>query len=180
MALKILIVIAVLIAAVIGVVCALAAAKPATFQIRRSTEIAAPPAKVYGLISDFHQWPKWAPQDREDSTMQRSFSGPVSGIGAVSEWQSKGSAGVGRMTITDAVATSHLTVEVDWARPFKAHNVNEFVLEPDIDGTKVTWTMHGPNLFVMRVMATFINMDKMMGTHFELGLRDLKAAAEAR
>ena len=38
---------------------------------------------------------------------------------------------------------------VDFVRPFVAHNVNEFVLEPSEPGTstKVTWTMRGPNLF---------------------------------
>jgi hypothetical protein len=111
--------------------------------------------------------------------MQRTFGGAASGKGAVSEWRSKGSAGAGRIVITDAESPRHVTAEADWAKPFKTHNVNQFALEPDGGGTRVTWTMHGPNLFVMRVMATFVDMDKMMGAHFDTGLQNLKAVAES-
>jgi uncharacterized protein YndB with AHSA1/START domain len=162
----------------VGIVLAIAAAKPATFQIRRSIAIAAPPVKVYWLICDFHNWPQWAPQDREDPTMLRTYSGAPSGVGAVSEWTSKGTAGTGKMEVSEAQASSRLTVQTYFQKPFRAHNVNEFSLEPEGAGTTVTWTMHGPNLFPMKVMATFVDMDRMMGEHFDNGLRNLKAAAE--
>jgi hypothetical protein len=32
---------------------------------------------------------------------------------------------------------------------------------------KVTWTMQGSNLYVMKVMSIFVNMDRVMGKHFE-------------
>jgi hypothetical protein len=38
--------------------------------------------------------------------------------------------------------------------------------------------MQGPNLYVMKLMSIFTNMDRMMGHHFESGLINLKAAAE--
>jgi hypothetical protein len=44
--------------------------------------------------------------------------------------------------------------------------------------TKVTWTMQGPNLYVMRIMAIFMNMDRTMGKHFDAGLGNLKAVVE--
>jgi hypothetical protein len=39
--------------------------------------------------------------------------------------------------------------------------------------------MHGPNLYIMKLMSVFTNMDRMMGRHFEEGLANLKAAAES-
>jgi hypothetical protein len=57
--------------------------------------------------------------------------------------------------------------------------VNEFVLEPDVSATRVTWTMKGPNLFMMKIMSIFVNMDRMMGKHFETGLNNLKKVAES-
>jgi hypothetical protein len=38
--------------------------------------------------------------------------------------------------------------------------------------------MHGPMNVVGKVMCLFLNMDKMVGTDFEQGLRNLKAIAE--
>ena len=38
--------------------------------------------------------------------------------------------------------------------------------------------MQGTNVFMAKVMSVFVNMDRMLGAHFEAGLRDLKAAAE--
>lgn len=174
MILRSLIIVAVLIAAVL----AFAATRPNTFLIERSLRIKAPPEKIFVLINNFHEWTRWAPQDTEDSSMKRTFSGPESGIGAISDWTSTGSAGQGRMLITESVTLHRISVDVDWVKPFKAHNVNVFSLEPDGASTHATWTMRGTNVYVMKVMSLFMNMDRMMGKHFETGLENLKRAAE--
>ena len=56
----------------------LAATRPNTIRVQRSTLIGAPAEKVFALINDFHEWPRWAPQDREDPSMQRTYSGAAS------------------------------------------------------------------------------------------------------
>jgi hypothetical protein len=38
--------------------------------------------------------------------------------------------------------------------------------------------MQGPNLYVMRIMSIFLNMDRTMEKYFETGLAILKAVAE--
>jgi hypothetical protein len=86
MILRVLAVIAVLIAAVL----LYAATRPNTFRVQRSIDIQASPEKVFAMIDDFHNWPLWAPQDREDPTMRRTYSGPASGKDAVSEWSGTG------------------------------------------------------------------------------------------
>ena len=128
--------------------------KPNTIQVTRSITIQAPAEKIFPLIDDFHHWPGWAPQDKEDPTMKRIYSGEESGAGAISDWQGTGNAGKGRMTIMESAAPNKVVVRVDFVRPFVAHNVNEFILEPSEPGTstRVTWTMRGPNLFFMKVM----------------------------
>jgi hypothetical protein len=70
-----------------------AATRPSTFTIQRSIAIAAPMEKIYPFISDLHNWPLWAPQDNEDPSMQRTFSGASAGQGASSHWTGKGSGG---------------------------------------------------------------------------------------
>ncbi len=174
MILKILAIIVVLIAAVL----LFAATKANSFHVQRSLTIQAPAEKIFPLINDLHNWPRWAPQDRDDSTMKRSFGGADSGVGAMSSWSGTGNTGKGTMTITESTPQRSVAIDVDWTRPFVARNVNQFTLEPDGNGTKVTWSMQGPNLYMMKLMSVFTNMDRMMGRHFEEGLANLKAEAE--
>jgi uncharacterized protein YndB with AHSA1/START domain len=170
MILKILLVILALIAAIL----IYAAAKPSTFHVERSVTIKASPEKVFPIINDLHNWPRWAPQDREDSTMKRTFAGAESGTGATSDWSGSRDTGKGRMTITESIPSKSVTIAVDWERPFSVRNINEFELEPDGSTTRVTWSMRGPNLFVMKLMSVFTSMDQMMGQHFERGLNNLR------
>jgi hypothetical protein len=58
--------------------------------------------------------------------------------------------------------------------------MNTFTFAPSREGTSLTWTMRGSNPFVARLMSAVIDMNKMMGKHFEDGLRNLKAAAEEK
>ena len=168
---------AVVLAFVAGVLI-IAARKPDTLRIERSIEIHAAPGKIFALVDDFHNWGQWAPQDREDPTIQRTFSGPVSGVGAESEWTSKGRAGEGRMAIVESVSPARVVIDVHFVKPFVAHNVNTFTLEPEGGSTRVTWSMQGTNVYMLKLMSVLVDMDRMMGEHFESGLRDLKAAAE--
>jgi uncharacterized protein YndB with AHSA1/START domain len=173
-AVKIIIVLLILIIAIL----IFAATKPATFRIQRTITINAPPDKIFVLINDLHNWSRWAPQDLEDRALKRTFSGAPSGTGAISDWEGKGSSGKGRMLITESAPPSKITILVDFEKPFAAHNMNEFNLEPASELTKVTWAMHGNNLFVMKLMSVFASMDKLMGKHFDDGLANLKAVAE--
>ena len=84
----------------------------------------------------------------------------------------------GRMLITESLPTRKVSVEVDWAKPFVARNINEFTFERAGNSTRVTWTMTGPNLYIMRRMGIFADMDQTMGKHFETGLDNLKEFAE--
>ena len=63
-------------------------------------------------------------------------------------------------------------------KPFEAHNVAEFTLEPQGETTNVTWAMHGPVPLMAKVMHMVMDIDKMVGTDFAAGLASMKAAAE--
>ena len=169
--------IAIAVVTIIALVLLFAATRPNTVRVQRSITIHASADKIFPLLNDFHQWNRWAPQDKEDPTMTRTYSGAVNGQGAISDWNSKGTAGKGRMTIIESSAPDRVVVQVDFVRPFTAHNVNEFTLEPGFP-TRVTWTMQGSRLYIMKVMGIFVNMDRVMGKHFESGLANLKNAAE--
>jgi uncharacterized protein YndB with AHSA1/START domain len=171
--------IAVLIAVLVAGILLFAATRPNQLQIQRAIRIAAPPQAIFALINDFHHWPLWAPQDRDDPTIRRTYEGSPSGLGAISAWQGAGSTGQGRMQIVASDPPRTLTVQVDFAKPFTAHNIDEFTLVPVGATTEIAWSMRGTNPFIAKVMSVFISMDRMMGKHFEAGLANLKAAAES-
>jgi uncharacterized protein YndB with AHSA1/START domain len=146
--------------------------------VQRSATIKAPPEKVMAYLSDFHQWSAWSPWEKLDPNMKRTFSGAASGQGAVYEWLGNDEVGQGRMEITENAAPSKLAIKLDFIKPFKSTNQTVFTLQPQGDGTTVTWTMTGPSEFITKLMGVFVSMDKMIGKDFEKGLTQLQAAAE--
>lgn len=168
------IVVVVLIAAVLG----LATTKPDTFRVQRATSIKAPPEKVFALINDFHNWGQWSPWEKLDPALNRTYSGPASGKGAVYEWTGNSKVGAGRMEITEPTPSSKILIKLDFIKPFEGHNMADFTLEPQGDTTNLSWAMYGPTPFVSKVMQVFISMDSLIGKDFEAGLANLKAAAE--
>jgi uncharacterized protein YndB with AHSA1/START domain len=174
------VVILTLVALVILVVAllAFAATRPDTFRVQRTKSIKAPPEKIFAFINDFHSWGAWSPYEKLDPAMKRTYSGAANGKAAVYEWEGNSEVGAGRMEITESSPPSRVGIKLDFTRPFQSHNFAEFTLEPGGDSTKVTWAMHGPNLFVGKVMGIFFDMDNMIGKDFETGLVNLETIAE--
>jgi uncharacterized protein YndB with AHSA1/START domain len=155
-----------------------AATRPDTFRVERTATIKAPPERIFPLINDFQRWGAWSPFEKKDPAMKRTLSGAPSGSGAVYEWDGNKEIGQGRMEIVESVPPSRVTLKLDFTRPFKAHNIVDFTLEPRGDSTQVTWAIHGPSPFISKVMGIVFNMDKMIGKDFEAGLAALKSVSE--
>ena len=149
-----------------------------TYTVKRSLTINAQPDVVYAQIGDFHRWEAWSPWQDVDPNMSQTYAGSESGTGAVVAWKGNRKAGEGRMEITEAVEASKVVIALDFVKPFKSSNTTTFDLAPEGDGTRVTWTMVGPNTFMIKVMGVFKSMDKMIGSDFEKGLSQLKTVTE--
>lgn len=155
-----------------------ATTKPDSFRIERSTNINAPPEKIFSFINDFHDWVSWSPWEKIDPALKRAYSGTTSGKGAVYEWEGNNQVGQGRMEISDTSPPSHLLIKLDFLKPFEAHNTAEFTLNGAGQSTNVTWAMYGPQPFLAKVMSLFLSMDTIVGGQFEQGLANLKAVSE--
>jgi hypothetical protein len=77
-----------------------------------------------------------------------------------------------------SAAPNLVSIQLDFIEPFEGHNTTDFTLTPQGGGTELRWVMHGPATFVTKLMGVFVSMDSMIGKDFELGLAQLKAAAE--
>lgn len=168
----------VLVVAIAGVLL-YAATKPDSFRVQRVVLINAPPDKVFPLINDFKAWPAWSPYEKKDPAMKRTYGAVTAGKGATYAWDGDKNVGQGSMEIVESSPRKILT-KLDFLKPFEAHNMAEFVLEPKGDSTSVTWAIYGPSPYMSKVIGTFINIDDMIGRDFEKGLADLKAAAEKK
>ena len=175
---EIIAIVAVVIAIAVAVVLILATTKPDTFSVRRAATLKAPPERIFPLINDFHQWRSWSPWEHKDPAMKRTYSGAASGKGAVYAWDGNKNVGSGRMEILEASPPSKIVIKLDFFAPFEAHNTAEFTMLPQGDATNLTWAMHGPLVFMAKVMHVFINMDKMIGKDFEAGLANIKTISE--
>lgn len=167
-----------LVAIVVGGVLAYASTRPDDFTLTRSVVVAAPPEKIFPLISDFRQWTAWSPWEHRDSAMKRELSGADSGVGAVYAWSGNSDVGSGRMEILEAAPPSKVSIQLDFIAPIEARNLTEFTLTPTADGTEVAWTMSGKQPLLAKVFDLLMNMDRIVGADFEAGLANLKAAAE--
>jgi uncharacterized protein YndB with AHSA1/START domain len=157
-------------------VVAVALTRPDTFQVERSTRLAAPPEAVYASVIDFRQWERWSPWARLDPKQKTTLVGE--GVGAVYTWSGDDKVGSGRMTIVEAVPGARVGIKLEFLRPFEQTNETAFLIAPDGAGSRLTWQMKGHNGFVGRAMSIFMDMDKMLGPDFEKGLASLKAELE--
>jgi uncharacterized protein YndB with AHSA1/START domain len=168
-----------LFAALIGILAVTVAMQPAEFSIGRSVTIAAPPATVFGLVNDFHQWEKWSPWAKLDPAMKTTFEGSESGAGAIYTWVGNSDVGEGRMTILESRAPERVGIQLEFLAPMKVTNATEFSFKAQGDGTTVTWRMTGKNDFMGKAFSLFVDMDAMVGADFEKGLAAMQTAAEA-
>jgi hypothetical protein len=149
------------------------------YEITRSAVVAADPARVHGLVDDFHEWPAWSPWEDLDPAMERTYTGPRSGVGAHYAWRGNRKAGAGTMEIT-ASNPDEVRIRLEFLKPWTSTSATRFELAQVDSGTRVTWTMDGESDFMGKAFSLFTDLDKMIGTDFERGLANLKTVAESQ
>ncbi len=172
---KILIAIALLIAAFVAVV----ALQPSEYRIERSTTIAAQPADVFPNVNDFRKWDAWSPWAKLDPDAKVTFAGPESGAGAVMNWAGNDKVGEGKQTIVESKADELVRNKVEFVKPFVGSVNSEFAFKPEGGTTQVTWSMYGHHNFVEKAMCLVMNGTKMMEGDMDKGLANLKPVVQA-
>ena len=166
-----------LVAALVGVVLAVASTKPAKFRVERSIVVKAPPEKITPHLNDLKKWTTWSPWEKIDPDMKREYSGAESGVGAKYAWDGNSSIGAGRIEIKES-SSNYVAFSLEFLRPMECKNAADFTLEADPNGTKLIWAMYGDNTYMGKVMQVFLSMDDMCGPQFDEGLTNLKNLAE--
>lgn len=149
-----------------------------TYTVTRTQHIAASPETVHEHLIDLRRWEAWSPWEDLDPDMRRTYGGGAWGVGAWTEWEGNRRAGKGRMEII-AADPSTIRIDLQFLKPFRSHSNTVFDLQPDGDGTLVTWSVTGANTRMTRVMGLFTSMDRMLGPDLEKGLAQLRSEVEA-
>jgi hypothetical protein len=147
--------------------------------VERSTTIQAPAEVVFAQVNDFHNWDAWSPWNELDPDMVKTFSGADMGEGAEYHWVGNDQAGEGHMTITASHPHEHVSIDLEFLKPFTASSVTAFDLAPAGEGTQVTWVMSGENSFMAKAVGLIMDMDASIGGDFEKGLGSMREVSEA-
>jgi hypothetical protein len=175
MLIKILIAVAVIVVVFIVVV----AMQPSVFRVARSATMSAPAPAVFAQVNDFHKWEAWNPWGKIDPAMKQTYEGAPAGPGAIYTWVGNKNVGEGRMTLTESRPSDLIRIKLEFFKPFAGTNIAEFTFKPAGNQTAVTWSMTGKNNFMAKAIHLFMNMDKMIGGQFEMGLAQMKSIVEA-
>lgn len=169
--------IALAIVAILAAIVLYASTRPAIFHVERSISIDASPEKIFPLINDLRLWEAWTPYDK-DPAMRKTFSGSESGKGARFAWEGNKAAGIGEITIAEAVVPTKLVFDLHMIKPFEGRNVATIMLLAAGDATVVTWSLDDRHNLMLKTMRLFMNLDKLIGRDFSVGLARLKALVE--
>lgn len=165
--------------AIIAVLCIIASMRPSDFSFTRSATINALPAELFIQANDLHNWNEWSPWARLDPENTKvTYMGPDSGLGAGLKWSGGKKVGEGIMTIIESRPNEFIKFKLEFLKPFKATNTAEFTYKPEGSKTLMTWSMHGKNNFIGKLMHLLINCEKMVGKQFEQGFENLRARVE--
>lgn len=153
--------------------------RPDVFLVSRSEVMNASQETVFGQVNDLLKWKAWSPWEKMDPGATGAIEGPTYGTGARVSWKGK-KTGEGNMLITESEPYSRIVMRLEFIKPMKAINQTVFTFTPEGSGTRMTWTMSGPNTFIGKLVSFFMDCDKMVGNQFEEGLASIKQIVETK
>lgn len=145
------------------------------FRVVRSIEIDAAPEVVFDEVNALKNWSAWSPWLARDPSIQNTYSGPDSGVGATVTWTSEKS-GNGTQTITKSERPTRIETALDFAE--MGQPSSDWAFEPSGAGTKVTWGLTGTTTGALGGYFAKM-MDGWVGKDYEDGLARLKEVIES-
>ncbi|WHI52493.1 SRPBCC family protein [Microbulbifer sp. MLAF003] len=151
---------------------------PREVSLERSVYIDKPPQAVFPYVNNFRKFNSWSPWRNIDPSMQYDYSGPEEGVGAEMSWRGENSkAGNGSQTITASTPNSMVRTKLAFGDGSTAEA--EFKLQPEGEGTKITWAFMSDTGGGPRERWMGLAVKKMVGESYEHGLSKLKNLLES-
>lgn len=175
-ALKITGIVLVVLAAVVGVLGAIA---PSEMHIERSLAIDAPKDFVWEHVNTLEDMVAWSPWAKLDPEQSIEYQGEDGTVGALYHWNGNDQVGEGEQSIAAIDEGTSVATHLKFMRPMESEADATIVLN-EIDGqTTATWAFDAKSSFPFNIMNLFMDMDAMLGADFETGLNNLKTTVES-
>jgi hypothetical protein len=150
---------------------------PNHWNVTREVLVHAPSADVHALVSNWRAWETWARDPGDDPTLQYSYIGPETGVGAVRTYVGK-YAGTGRSEIVKSDPTTGAAfVSAVRSEANNAHGAITY--RPQGGSTLVIWNDQGTidSFFGVFLRA---NVEDELTKYMDRSLQRLKSQAEER
>lgn len=149
---------------------------PGEAVVERQITIAAPPDKVFAIVSDLKRFKEFSPWAEIDPGLHYTFEGPETGIGQKMSWTSDNpQLGTGSQTVVDYQPNKRFATTLDFGEMGDA--IAYFNFTPVANDTKVTW---GFKSLLRNPLERWMGLlfDRWIGADYEKGLAKLKTLAE--
>jgi len=178
---KILRIILIVLAVLIGLFLIMGLVLPKDYQLERSTVIEASPEAVFPYVQHFEQRSKWYTWSKLDPDMSTEIEGPDGQVGTVYEWEGDPkTVGSGSQEILEVVPNEKVRNKILFEEPMEAEAMDYVTLEPVEAGTQVTWGFESRFPFPWNALLPFMGMEKSVGKDYEEGLSALKELVESQ
>jgi effector-binding domain-containing protein len=151
---------------------------PETSVAKRSVHIEAHPETVYPWVASLRNQHEWGVWKDMDEGQKNEWTGADASVGSMQTWQGE-KVGRGSQRIIAMADNRSVSTELKFLEPFESTIDVDLALTPENNGTRVDWIMKQENTGLKKLMAVFMNIDKMVGPDLEKGLLNLKEKAEA-
>ncbi|HET9241761.1 MAG TPA: SRPBCC family protein [Oligoflexus sp.] len=149
---------------------------PHAVEMERRITIQSPPAAVYAVLADFHQYRSWDPFSANDPESTSRVEGQ--GLGSIYAWEGE-KIGRGKMVMKDLQENARVDVLLTFEKPFPSQAHSAWIVNAlDNGDTEVVWQLQQDLSYFQRYMGLI--MDGVVGGNFETGLARLKAKVEVK
>ena len=149
--------------------------QPENAHLEKSIVINAPADSIFPEVSNYKKFNVWSPWTKMDPDGKQAFNGTQASVGSEMSWNGP-KTGTGSMVIEEIEQNKRVKNVMKFGG-YDGKFYSEFILTPDENGTRVTWTYDGPNEGLTG-KALWVIIGSMLSSQFDQGLRDLKALVE--
>ncbi len=151
--------------------------QPSEAHLEKSIIINAPPSAIFPQVSNFKNFIEWDPWSKMDPEVKHTFKGTEGTVGSRMDWEGP-EISSGSQWIEEIDENKRVKFGMTFSG-FDGKFQSEFLLEPQGDFTRVTWTYDGPNAGLSG-KAMWVIIGPMLGGQYDEGLRTLKKRVESR
>ena len=175
----IIITIVLVIAVIIAIILAIALVVKKDYKVERDIVINRNKTDVFNYIRSLKNQDNFSKWGSLDPDMKKEYRGMDGTVGFISSWEGNKKVGKGEQEIVNIIEGERVDFKLHFIKPFEGFADAYMGTDSVSDNqTKVSWGMSSTMKYPMNIMLLFMNMEKMIGDDFAIGLNNLKSLLE--